>query len=156
MKTCIVAGNAASLHSDLKGLDYPIIAVNGASREVKAFALFTQHPDKFPKWVRYQQRFHQDFKVYSCVESPHSILKDIPKGGGSAWGARKLATILGFDKVILCGCPMTPGPYVGNHNLGGFMHRKDIVDELFGQIKRDVDWHKGCISMSGRTKELLG
>jgi len=58
--------------------------------------------------------------------------------------------------VILCGCPMIPGPYVGNHNFSGGMHIQQIVDDLFQGMVRDDKFHKGCISMSGFTKDLLG
>ena len=73
----------------------------------------------------------------------------------SSW-LRKVASLVGFDSVVLCGCPLSLGPYVGNHNLGGLMHRVDVVDNLFGQIEADTAWHEGVYSCSGRTKELLG
>jgi len=159
---CIVAGNAACLHDDLKKAgDYPIIAVNGAAREVKAIALFSQHPERFIslRWIHWQKKFGHEFTVNSVGSGDLPYIDhwwDIPLGGGSAWLARKFAVSIGFDRIILCGCPMEPGPYVGNHNLGGFMHRKEVVDDLFQQIKSDTQWHEGCTSMSGATKRLLG
>lgn len=158
---CIVAGNADCLFDDLKRAgDYPIIAVNGASQHVKAFALYSQHPEFFEKkgWARKQRQFHDDFTVNApLIKSIGGDIKywDIPLGGGSAWGARKLAVLLGFTDVILCGCPLTPGPYVGNHYLGGLMADQKVVDDLFYFIEKDVKYHAGCTSMSGRTKELF-
>ena len=154
---CIVAGNAWCLHEDLQQAGaLPVIAVNGAAREVKAFALYSQHPDRFARWIRWQKRLHPNFTVHSSSANQFvDHVWDIENGGGSAWGARKVAFLMGFTQVILCGCPMQVGPYVGNHNLGGFMHKEAVVDELFERIKTDEQWHGGCISMSGRTKDLL-
>jgi len=165
MKTCIVAGNAACLHEDLEKAkkygDLPIIAVNGAAREVRAFALFSQHPEHFLShgWIRRQKRIHDEFTVNSCGEGDLPYVDHwwpIDRTGGSAWGARKLACLLGFDRVILLGCPLEPGPYAGNHNLGGFMHKNNVVKDLQDQIEKDTDWHEGVISLSGWTREMFG
>lgn len=158
-----ICGNAWTLPDDLEKAfklykDPFIIAVNGAAKEIKANVLFSQHPEYFIEkgWIRKQQRFWDGFEVHSIHEYPYvDKCWDIEKGGGSAWLARKAASLMGFNNVVLCGCPMEVGPYVGNHNLGGLMYREDIVDELFTQIKNDVEWHKGVISMSGRTRDLL-
>jgi len=163
----IVAGNAACLFEDLAKAkaqygDIPVIAVNGAAKEIPAPYLFSQHPTHFIShgWIRKQKLVNTYFEVYSNGE-PEDLpyidhWVDIPRGGGSAWGARKLATLLDFDFVILCGCPLEPGPYVGNHNLGGYMHMENVVKDLQDAIAADTEWHQNCISMSGWTKELLG
>lgn len=166
---CIVAGNAEGLHDDLAAAreilgDVPVIAVNGASREVKAIALFSKHPDRYieMRWISHQRRLFGDgFTVHapgrgSKMPWVNYWWPDAEGRGGSAWGARKLACLIGFDRVVLCGCPLEPGPYCGGHNLGGFMHRTDVCDNLFDGIKAETDWHGGAHSMSGRTKELLG
>ena len=77
-------------------------------------------------------------------------------GGSSAWGARKLAKLMGFDLVVLCGCPMTAGPYVGNHGLGGTMTQESVVERYQREITQDTEWHNGVISLSGWTKDFLG
>lgn len=162
---CIVAGFAACLHEDLQRAkafgDVPVIAINGAAGEVKAFALFSQHPECFSgkRWIEKQKVFGEDFTVHARGEGsfPWVDYWWLTKGGGgSAWHARKVASLMGFDQIILCGCPLDPGPYTGGHNIGGFMHRQDVVDDLFNQVKDDKQWHKGAYSMSGRTRELLG
>ena len=166
---CIVAGNAACLHEDLKSVwdkypETPVIAVNGAAREVKAIALYSKHPDRFMslRWIHHQRRkFGFSFSVHGSkyVEDMPWVnywWEDTRGGGGSAWGARKLAWLMGFETVVLCGCPMIPGPYVGNHNMQGFMYRKDVVDNFRSEIKKDTEWLEGVHSMSGWTRELLG
>ena len=164
---CIVAGSAFCLPDDLRRAraivgDVPVIAVNAAAREVRALFLFSQHAEQFVKrgWVRHQRKkFGDGFTVHSVGHS-HVPNVDywwsIKRSGGSGWNARKVALLVGFDSVVLCGCPLSPGPYVGKHNLGGLMHRVDVVDTLFGQIEADTAWHDGAYSMSGRTRKLLG
>ena len=139
----------------------PVIAVNGAAREVKAFALASQHPENFiargAEWVRHQRRlFGNDFTTHATKPHPAvDYVWDIRLAGGSAWIARKIARYMGFDTVILCGCPMVTGNYAG-HRPGLLMSKPAVVDELLAQIKRDTDWHAGCYSMSGKTKDILG
>lgn len=165
----IVAGNALCLHEDLALAretypSAPVIAVNGASRETKAFALYSKHPERFLMlgWIRNQIRlFGDDFTVHGgklALSNTHvDYWWPLAYGvGGSAWDARKMASMMGFDLVILCGCPMVPGPYVGNHNIGGFMHRDDVVLGFQKDIECDTNWHKGAVSMSGFTREILG
>lgn len=161
---CIVAGNAWTLPDDLERArkifpDAPIIAVNGASREVKAFALASQHPQNFTgaRWVHHQRRLFGDgFATHSHELHPNVDYQwDVRLGGGSAWMARKIAGLMGFNTVVLVGCPLSPGNYA-NHRPGILMTKQNVVDELLRQIEADKDWHKGCYSMSGRTRDILG
>jgi hypothetical protein len=62
---------------------------------------------------------------------------------------------MGFDPVILVGCPLTPGNYAGDR-IGMNMTREDIIAPYRAAIAADTDWHEGCFSMSGWTKELFG
>ncbi len=165
---CIVAGNAWCLPDDLdKALSLypkaPIMAVNGAAKEVNAFALYSKHPERLisHRWLYHQRRKFGEATVHGgkpVISCPHVEYwwPDAYGGGGSAWDARKVAHFMGFDLVILCGCPLVPGPYVGGHNLGGFMARRDVVDGFREAIEADAGWHDGAISMSGWTKEILG
>lgn len=164
--TCIVAGFAECLHADLEKAialvgDVPIIALNAASGAVKALMLFSQHPECFKskRWIEKQQQFGNDFTVHARGEGTLPYVDywwPTKGGGGSAWHARKVAALIGFDRVVLCGCPLEVGPYVGGHNIGGLMHRQDVVDDLFEQVRDDTQWHAGAYSMSGRTRDLLG
>lgn len=63
---------------------------------------------------------------------------------------------MGFDPVILVGCPLTVGPYANHSNLGGMMHLPNVVDDMLRGIETDKEWHAGCFSLSGRTREILG
>ncbi len=168
--SCIVAGNAWCLEEDLAAArkiigDVPIIAVNGASREVKAFALFSAHPERMVErgyeWKRHQTRlFGIGFTVHGATYRPNMPWVDhwhgpMPGGGGSAWGARKVAKFMGFTTVVLCGCPLLPGNYTG-HRPGFLMSKQEITDQYAAEIASDTDWHEGAFSMSGKTREILG
>ncbi len=142
-----------------------MIAVNAAAKEVKAFALFSQHPGRFVepayRWVQYQfERFGPDFTVHGC-----KFLPDMPHvdhwwesargGGSSAWGARKVAGLMGFDPVILCGAPLEPMPYV-NYGIPHLMADKNVHEDFHKAIEADVQWHEGVFSMSGWTRTVFG
>jgi len=166
---CIVAGNAFNLMDDLVAAkklfpDAPILAVNGASQWVYAFALFSYHPQRFMEppysWINKQRSLHSEFTVHGAHRQDDMPFVDYwwegARGkGGSAWGARKVAKLMGFDTAILCGCPLVPGNY-HNHKLGLLMTRKDVVDQYAAEIASDADWHEGAYSMSGATREILG
>lgn len=165
---CIVAGSALCLEDDLARArailgDVPVIAVNAAAREVRAIALFSFHPDRLKsfRWIEHQAKFHQAFTVHGrglpqadCLWVQH-WWPDCGGGGSSAWGARKLAWLMGFDPVVLCGCPLTPGPYVG-WRPGQLMARQNVHDDFYAQIEAEPEWHEGVYSMSGWTMEKFG
>ena len=165
-----MAGNAWCLEDDLARAraiyhDAPAIAVNGAAREVKAVALFSYHPERFIErgfeWARHQRRLFGDgFTIHGAkfVEGcPHvgHWWEDARGGGGSAWGARKVAWLMGFDPVILVGCPLVPGNYAG-HRPGQIMTRPEVIEPYRLEIESDKDWHEGAYSMSGATRDILG
>lgn len=167
---CIVAGSAACLHDDLECVrdlypNAPVIAVNGAAKLVSAIALYTKHPERFISrgWLGAQRFFfgdgasvHADARAASRPDSVEYWWSGLWGGGGSAWDARKLASALGFELVILCGCPLVAGPHVGSLSFASFMHREDIVEEFRRQIEAESEWHEGCCSMSGWTRDRLG
>ena len=169
---CIIAGSANCLFDDLRrarllyGESVPVVAINGAAREVRAFILASQHPERMLapgfEWARHQKRkFGPGFTIHAPGEPQTDIAHvdywwPVKRAGGSAWFGRKVAGLIGFSPVVLCGCPIISGPYVGNHNIGGFMHRDDVVAELRKGIEADVEWHEGVFSMSGFTRDLLG
>lgn len=160
----LVCGAAWCLHEDLKYArkTYPnasVIAVNGASGELKAQFLYSKHPSRMPQWIERQKQFGNDFTVHGSKYQPNMPWiqywwSDARGGGGSAWGARKLATLLGFSPVILCGAPLDPGGYASSP-IAKLMRRQDVIDRFREEIKADIDWHENVFSMSGWTKEFL-
>ncbi len=164
----IVAGNAWNLLEDIDAAraivgDVPIIACNGAAGHIKADYLYSAHPHRFVKelyWIDRQRRFHDDFTVHAGT-----FQKNMPwvehwwagaRGGGSCvWGGRKVASLMGFDMVILCGAPIEVGGYC-NDPLSKLMRLQSRIDEIRREIEEDTEWHKGVRSMSGWTREFLG
>lgn len=162
-----MAGSALCLHDDLANAralvgDVPVIAVNAAAREVKAIALMSLHPERFKsfRWIEYQFRFHDQFSVHGV--KPRDGMPwvdhwwpDCAGGGSSAWCARKLAWLIGFDPVILCGCPLEPMPYVG-YRPAQLMADMRMIEQYREQIRSQPEWREGAFSMSGWTREYLG
>ncbi len=146
--------------------DAPVIAVNGAAREVEALLLYSMHPEHFEtghRWARWQRRrFHGEFTVHTSDREGNADQKgvdhvwpDARGGGGSAWGARKVAWLIGFDTVVLCGSPLDVGNYA-QYRPGGLMTRPHVVDDMRAGLAKETEWHSGAVSMSGWTAKLLG
>ncbi len=75
--------------------------------------------------------------------------------GTSAWCAVKLARLLGFDEIILCGVPLAPGPYADGRMARDF-NRPRILERYRAGIAGDQAWHEGVASMSGWTRDFFG
>lgn len=163
----LVCGSAWCLADDLARAralhpDAPAIAVNGAAALVKAIALYSKHPERFKSWGWIAAQFmrHDGFTVHGSQAQDgmpwvDHWWPDARGGGGSAWGARKLAWLMGFDPVILCGCPLTPGNYA-EHKPGVLMTQQTVIDRFRRQIEAEPQWHAGVTSMSGWTEEFFG
>jgi len=171
----LVCGHAFCFRDDLALArehfpDAPVIAVNGAAGELKAFALFTQHPLKFPKWIKLQSdRFGEGFSTHAAGKR-HIATKlghvprhrcvdywweDVAGGGTSVWGARKMASFMGFEKVVLVGAPLEVGGY-GDGKMSKLMQKGSVIEGYRDYIRGDTSWHEGVVSMSGWTKEFFG
>ena len=140
----------------------PVIAVNGAAKEVEAFALFSLHPEKFRDlWAPEQtQNFGAGFSTHSGGQSRTDRYADYlwPEAGGkgsSSWSARKMAGLMGFAPVILVGAPLSAGGYA-HTTFSQFWHREDRIEFYRDYVARDRDWHDGVHSMSGWTREMFG
>ena len=168
----LVCGSAWTLYPDLRKASVifpsaPVIAVNGAAAHVAAFALFSGHPRNFPKWIESQsERFGDGFTVHTGGRKNMGAVErypwvdywwpDVSLMGTSTWGARKMAKLMGFDLVVLCGAPIDVGTYVNGKMASKAWQRPDAVAEYRRAIESDTAWHDGCRSMSGWTRELLG
>lgn len=173
--TVLVCGNAFCLRDDLeRARDMfpaaPVIAVNGAAAEVKAFALFTQHPLNFTTWMTAQrERFGDGFTTHAAGKA-HMTTKlgvqppmpwvdywwdHVAHAGTSTWGARRMAKLMGFERVILCGMPLSKGGYANGH-MARAWQREDKIAHYRKAVESDIDYHPGARSMSGWTRDLLG
>lgn len=170
----LVCGAAVSLIDDLvraRGLfpDAPAIAVNGAAAAVPAFALFTMHPRKLPRWIAQQRGMGTRFTTHAAgrahARTKTGALPDmswvdhwwrgIAHPGTSGWAARRMAAAMGFDLVILCGVPLEAGGYFDggiskvNRSEAAMAHYREAV-------QADTAHHAGVLGMSGWTARFFG
>lgn len=199
MKTLLVVGSAPRLYQDvdralkLRPLS-AILLVNGActaienaehvlaGHEEKAEFFARERRARFPNappWRLHATTFpHRKAMCQQMFPSvtdwwPH----EVGVGATSASKAAKLGFILGFDEVILCGCPLNqPGYFIGeaqvpqhvmcerigDHGkskmLGIPVQETRIIQAYRSRFKQLADGEfKGKVfSMSGFTRDLLG
>lgn len=168
----LVCGNAYCLAEDLDRArrlypEAPSIAVNGASGNVKAIALFSLHPDKLIGWRGLQEKvFGPGFTVHGVCRADRvpQAQKNMPwvdhwwdshAKGSSGWAARKIAHYMGFAPVILCGMPLSQGNYQGG-KIAKLWRKKEVVSHFRHMVEQDREWHAGVYSMSGWTRDVLG
>lgn len=95
-------------------------------------------------------------------------------GGTSSWGAARLAKLLGYEEVILCGCPLESAKdgelyhdaeiFEAANRVGASRHRGEpwaneaAVRQYQRKISDQVDQGlaTGIYSMSGWTRDKLG
>lgn len=149
-----------------------MIAVNGAAARVKARHLFSLHPKDFVDrhWMADQARLFGDgFDVNTAaLDNPRQVdprrvecpfvdnwIRGAMTNGTSSWGAARMARILGYERILLCGVPMGPGPYFNNRMAPAFLV-DDILEQYRDAIASDTEFHTGVRSMSGWTLEMFG
>lgn len=177
----LVCGNGWTLHDDFaearKLFHFaPVIAVNDAARFVRAFALFSLHRRKLAGWRADQIKFRGCDDGYLTTHSAgkrhrttnigvdtkdHDVdfaWPDAVSTGSSGWSAVKMAKLMGFSHIIMCGIPMSKGNYAtgtkGRWNKAWKDQR--VVDGYRQGIMKDVGWHDNVFSMSGYTREKFG
>jgi len=116
------------------------IGVNKACRSLKVHHLVTLHPDQF--------RGVDDAVTHSCYQDAgkvDAVWRYNNLGGTSALLALDVARKLHYNKVILCGVPLT-GRYGGNN-----------VIKLWERYKSDYsDFCSRVTSTDGKTIEIFG
>lgn len=177
----IVVGTHPCWSDDYKeaAKKYPqhdIIAVNEAVRLVKAKHLVTAHNENLQLFIDAHKEKWGCLPDHVHVSDSNTSNNDIHKhvwpasvSGGSAILAAAIAIRIGYERVILSGCPLSGG--------GGYpfpTHKGHIYDPRVGDIKSNHSlikcWHNQMVqmkedrpdiagkirSMSGFTKELFG
>lgn len=76
-------------------------------------------------------------------------------GGTSVWGACKIALALGFNEVVVCGAPLSQGPYLDGEDDWSDRDEKRLSKYRDPWV-RDTFMHPYVRAMSGFPKELLG
>lgn len=149
------------------------MAVNYAVRGIFADWIFTFHPELAQ--VFRALSWNQEALVHCCVHNGSRGLDHYPNvnvwwprlaaGGGSSWGAARVALHMGYTEVIFAGVPLdpnggyawpVPGPSVPNWSLSGrgeanaTSMARHMRHEAAGPFGRQV-W-----SMGGATAIIFG
>lgn len=186
----LILGSAPCVFDDIKAAlaKFPKAKKIGCSRIVSAVAvdhIFKIEKPQICGIVRVHTHCHPDapkpivhatkgYKHSPCanyywiVENEESKRDGVCHTGTSGWAAANAAAAMGFDEVIMCGCPvdgvgyMDAKPFIkaGGLTPENFNHWKDgsgVVSYYQQNIKRTMGKYDGIIfSMSGFTRDLLG
>ena len=193
MRSLLVVGSAPGLYADLAAAqrlcdDLEVMLVNGAGAAVEtAQHLLAGHTDKAEEFVKARDTafpLAAEYRVHATYDCRRgrSPLGDYPSvtdwwpqaqfssGATSAGKAARIGFALGFDRVILCGCPMDgsgyfPGESAGIGQLKACQRIGDPAKQAASTIRRYrermAELAKGefkgrVFSMSGFTREVLG
>jgi hypothetical protein len=189
MATILIIGSAPCVQSDLAAARLlrphaDMIAVKFSVALVHARIAVTHHGDHAERMKRlHRERWGDDVEIHAPKKTfrPEELAhidRIWPElagvGGTSAWGAARIAKLMGAEEVILCGCPLLPAEYneayhddavaaaaltVGvKPNRGEPWANTAAVRRYQHQIVSDV--HRGLAegirSMSGWTRAALG
>lgn len=192
MKTAIVVGSAPCLHDDLKrALELDpfayIVTVNGACVEVEeADAIVSGHTNKaeiftearrkafpngkqfdvFANWTRRSSESKREYPSVTRWFSAHCST-----GATSAAKAARMMFEMGFERVILCGCPLDSSGYFEgesrkgrsiSHDCRRLGDPKEAQSRAIEGYKRkfrklaEGEFKGKVFSMSGLTRKWLG
>lgn len=184
----IVVGSAPCLYDDLEhALEmYPfafILTVNGACVAVEgADAILAGHTNKAEKFAAARRQAFPDrsFEVWANWARVHeapvheypSVTRwfdgNMSTGATSAAKAARMLLHVGYDPVILCGCPLTGSGYFdGEERVTGHDCRRvgdpeqDSHRTILNYRKKfkslaETEFKGRVFSMSGLTRKLLG
>lgn len=197
MKVLIVAGSAPCVFADLEAAKqlYPkadVMTVNEscggiediqhmlAGHTVKAEAFVQYRLEKFPNW---EQPIRVHASWHRLNEAPREDYPsvtdwwggDVHTGATSAGKAIKIGFRLGYDRIILAGCPLNGSGYFNQTETDRFQkqftrfgkcrrvgdpkeqnHRSIEKYRQKFKLLSDTEWKGKVFSMSGFTRECLG
>ena len=185
-----VVGSATCVSNDLSEAfklrpNADVIAVKFSVAIVKAKHAVTHHPEHAVRMKKlHREKWGGEIVVHTpykssikpddlnSIDCVWSCLAGIR--GTSGWGAARIASLLGYDEVILCGCPIDivadDEPFfdatikrdassVGASNQRGIPWKsKTNLDEWHSAIQKDISagLATNIRSMSGWTRQVLG
>ena len=179
----LIVGSAPCLHEDVIAAmamrpGAHVMALNEAAAAVRHIDhLYAGHYYKAPHFMAYRQQKLPDaprrYSVHACWEDGRHPVELVDywwegaqSGATSAWTATRIAKGMGYDEVILCGCPMDTSGYFND----GETHRDDEGTPRIGHDaahpitvryrenfeRLAAEEGEGVFSMSGWTADLLG
>lgn len=148
-----------------------ICAINDATDLVQADYLATVHPEKISQFlsdVQHPIEIHSRDKMKRPDPQDHEYVWGIKYGGGSALFAVMVMLSIGYDQVVMCGCPMN-----GGDGYAIRKHKGSDTDPRFGDMDASSELVQGyhramrnfvenspeakkVRSMSGITKQIFG
>jgi hypothetical protein len=172
--TVLVVGTAEPMMHDFlrarnhvmrKGKPAPVaIGVNRTCQFIATDANFCLDRDNAEYWKFVA--INKSAKWHSCQPGGAFAHRSFPwidawwpgvaGSGTSAWGAAKVAFMMGFDSVILCGSPLEQGPYADGLYAKTFQDDMQTINQMRMLIEQDTWMHPHVSSMSGWTREFLG
>ena len=165
MSSLIVIGSAPCAKADLAAFLEIVRDSDLSSRKVSVMAIgldavnkfmgqvafvATNHPEDIPEIKKRRQNAggNIDYLVVSPLPGPGIDMVEPyrPPSGSSAITGTLAGIRIGYEKIILCGCPLTGNAPEGN-SYAAFREGWTVNREAFGDKVR---------SMSGWTREFLG
>jgi hypothetical protein len=169
---CIVTGMGQSLMDDFMrarnkvmqtGNMFNVMGANRSCQFIKTDMNFSLDRDNIQYW---RDIAMSDAPWHSGQPGATRSKEDYPwvdywwpmvmGSGSSAWGAAKVALLMGYERVVLCGAPLEPGPYADGIYATTFQDNMNTLGVMRGVIEKDKWMHPYVSSMSGWTKKVLG
>jgi len=170
----ILCAGAACIWDDLALLgvrketsDTHFMAVNDVAMHLplKIRHLYSNDHKMFGHWIgarraQYVRRFGDiEYTHSNRVGGQHSW--PWPGHGTSALGAVYTGLAMGYEPIILCGCPLDDSPNYFSPSWEVRNFTREVSDRPDGKMAYWSDAARKCFrgrvkSMSGRTRELLG
>lgn len=177
--TLLIVGSAPCVYDDLAHArsirpEHHTLLINGAAllfehaehilcghgEKVAMFveARHAKFPNAKPCYIHASRRGGTDPKGVT------HIWENVATGGTSAWKAVRIARGMGYDEMILCGCPLDDSGYAPGES-DGIKHSCDRIGLGEGRMYhnyrhtfsvRAKTEGAGVYSMSGFSRELLG
>lgn len=178
MRTALVLGGAACLHEDIDAYDGPVdgvVACNEAGAEWagELDAWVSLHPLYFRKkgWRKkrkdrgypdakrhmgHPEAFRNKTTVMKWMDpdveaAPYRMTEEGPSGSSGLYAAKVALVDLGFDRIVLCGIPMTATPHF--FDAAPWDSARSFQRAW---LHVPIAYRKRMRSMSGWTRVLLG
>lgn len=153
-------------------LDYdalPVIAVNKAIPAIACTHAYSNHANFLGQWIDEHRDNFQRVPVIHGQTHPerHRLARRQSQfpfvdywwhitgtSGSSGWAARKIAGLMGYAPVILCGIPVHQAQYYDGRLANDWQDRRIVERYRKGIIKdKEFGWWEGVYSMSGWTRD---
>lgn len=169
-KAAIVIGTAGCVWEDLARVEHLREAADiFAVKEIGAFLPWivhhwvTLHPKELPHLMalRLVRHYGMDIKPVTHSNKPHSAVDHAWEmanyGANSGFYAAEVALVMGYDRIILAGCPADNTPHFYDppwrKTTAGDSH---VLKAWRLEIMRNGEIRSRVRSLSGWTRDLLG